>query len=49
MDGIVLVTDNVDLVFGDYNDWLVLIDVAGVDHLRLLSLGKGSGKYILLM
>ena len=35
MNGVVLVADDVDFVFGDYDYWLVLIDVACIDGLGL--------------
>ncbi|HEV2483979.1 MAG TPA: hypothetical protein VGT08_00435 [Terracidiphilus sp.] len=35
MDGVVLVADDVDFVFCDYDYWLVLIHVSGVERLGL--------------
>jgi hypothetical protein len=45
----ILATNDVDLVFGDYDTRLVLIHVAGIEYLGLLALGKCSSKYILSM
>ena len=35
MNGVVLVTDDVDFVLGDYDYWLVLIDISCIECLGL--------------